>query len=195
MNKYEQNLDKNKANFVPLTPLSFLERAKDIYPNYEALIYEDKKFTWKEIYKRCIKFASALEKIGIGEGDTGKNTGGMGCYSPSRLFSPELEKKINTKIIEPTLKAIKELGTIYRGFLYVGLMIKDQNPYLVEFNVRMGDPECQTILPLLNDDLVEIFINCCLGKLTKDKIILSEKKSICIVLCSKGYPDNFKRKS
>ena len=70
MNKYEQNLDKNKANFVPLTPLSFLERAKDIYPNYEALIYEDKKFTWKEIYKRCIKFASALEKIGIGEGDT-----------------------------------------------------------------------------------------------------------------------------
>ena len=129
----------------------------------------------------------------IGEGDTGKNTGGMGCYSPSRLFSPELEKKINTKIIEPTLKAIKELGTIYRGFLYVGLMIKDQNPYLVEFNVRMGDPECQTILPLLNDDLVEIFINCCLGKLTKEKIILSEKKSICIVLCSKGYPDNFKR--
>ena len=60
MNKYEQNLDKNKANFVPLTPLSFLERAKDIYPNYEALIYEDKKFTWKEIYKRCIKFASDL---------------------------------------------------------------------------------------------------------------------------------------
>ena len=117
----------------------------------------------------------------------------MGCYSPSRLFSPELEKKINTKIIEPTLKAIKELGTIYRGFLYVGLMIKDQNPYLVEFNVRMGDPECQTILPLLNDDLVEIFINCCLGKLTKEKIILSEKKSICIVICSKGYPDNFKR--
>ena len=128
----------------------------------------------------------------IGEGDTGKNTGGMGCYSPSRLFSPELEK-INTKIIEPTLKAIKELGTIYRGFLYVGLMIKDQNPYLVEFNVRMGDPECQTILPLLNDVLVEIFINCFLGKLTKEKIILSEKKSICIVLCSKGYPDNFKR--
>ena len=70
MNKYEQNLDKNKANFVPLTPLSFLDRAKDIYPNYEALVYEDKKFTWKEIYKRCIKFASALETIGIGEGDT-----------------------------------------------------------------------------------------------------------------------------
>ena len=70
MNKYNQNLEKNDANFVPLTPLSFLERAKDIYPNYEALIYENKSFTWSQIYKRCIKFASALVKIGIGEGDT-----------------------------------------------------------------------------------------------------------------------------
>ena len=70
MSLYDKNLNKNDANFVPLTPLSFLERAKDIYPNYEALVYEDKKYTWSEIYKRCIKFASALNKIGIGEGDT-----------------------------------------------------------------------------------------------------------------------------
>ena len=70
MTDYDKHLDKNNANFVPLTPISFLERAKDIYPNYEALIYEDKKYTWSEIYKRCTKFASALEKIGIGKGDT-----------------------------------------------------------------------------------------------------------------------------
>ena len=70
MSDYEKNLDKNNANFVPLTPLSFLERAKDIYPNYEAIVYEDRKYTWSEIYKRCTKFASALEKIGIGKGDT-----------------------------------------------------------------------------------------------------------------------------
>ena len=70
MNNYEKNLDKNDANFVPLTPLSFLERAKDIYPNYEALVYENKSYTWNEVYKRCTKFASALEKIGIGYGDT-----------------------------------------------------------------------------------------------------------------------------
>ena len=70
MSNYDKNLDKNNANFVPLTPLSFLERAKDIYPNYEALIYEDRKYTWSEIFKRCTKFASALEKIGIGTGDT-----------------------------------------------------------------------------------------------------------------------------
>jgi len=70
MSDYEKDLEKNNANFVPLTPLSFLERAKDIYPNYEALVYEDRKYTWSQIYKRCIKFASALEKIGIRKGDT-----------------------------------------------------------------------------------------------------------------------------
>ena len=70
MGNYDTNLDKNNANFVPLTPLSFLKRAKDIYPNYEALVYEDRKYTWSEIYKRCTKFASALEKIGISKGDT-----------------------------------------------------------------------------------------------------------------------------
>ena len=70
MNHYETNLDKNDANYVPLTPLSFLERAKDIYPNYEAVVYESRKYTWSEVYKRCVKFASALEKIGIKTGDT-----------------------------------------------------------------------------------------------------------------------------
>ena len=70
MNPYETNLDKNNANYVPLTPLSFLERAKDIYPNYEAVVYESRKYTWSEVYKRCIKFASALDKLGIKTGDT-----------------------------------------------------------------------------------------------------------------------------
>ena len=70
MNHYDTNLDKNAANYVPLTPLSFLERVKDVYPNYEAIIYEDRKYTWSEVYKRAIKFASALEKIGIKKGDT-----------------------------------------------------------------------------------------------------------------------------
>ena len=70
MNYYDTNLDKNKANYVPLTPLSFLQRAKDIYPNYESVVYEDRKYSWSDIYKRCLKFASALEKIGIKKGDT-----------------------------------------------------------------------------------------------------------------------------
>ena len=134
---------------------------------------------------------SAQDHKRVGEGDTGKNTGGMGCYSPSRLLSPELSEKINKRIIEPTLKAIKDFGDRYIGFLYVGLMIKDKNPFLVEFNVRMGDPECQTIVPLLENDLTKLFLNCCLGKLKEEEVKLNNKRSICIVLCSKGYPDKY----
>ena len=70
MGHYDTNLDKNNANYVPLTPLTFLKRAKEIYPNYEAVIYEDRKYTWDQVYKRTVKFASALNKIGVGKGDT-----------------------------------------------------------------------------------------------------------------------------
>ncbi len=136
-------------------------------------------------------FQTAQDHKRVGENDTGKNTGGMGAYSPSRLYTAELDKKINEKIIKPTLKGIKELGTFYVGFLYVGLMIIDDEPYLIEFNVRMGDPECQTILPLLETDLGEIIQACCEKRLSSLEIKWKNKKSICIVLCSNGYPDKY----
>ena len=136
-------------------------------------------------------FGSAQDHKRVGEGDTGKNTGGMGCYSPSRLLNDQLELKIKTKIIEPTLNAINEHGGVYKGFLYVGLMIKGGEPFLIEFNVRMGDPECQTILPKLKTDLMDVFISCCDGTLNQLKISFSKSKSICVVLCSKGYPEKF----
>ena len=136
-------------------------------------------------------FGSAQDHKRVGEGDTGKNTGGMGCYSPSRLLSKDLELKIKTKIIEPTLNAINKSGGVYKGFLYVGLMIKNDEPFLIEFNVRMGDPECQTILPTLNTDLMDIFLSCCDGTLNLTNINFSKTKSVCIVLCSKGYPVEF----
>ena len=136
-------------------------------------------------------FGSAQAHKRVGEGDTGKNTGGMGCYSPSRLLTKDLEFKIQTKIIEPTLNAINERGGVYKGFLYVGLMIKNNDPFLIEFNVRMGDPECQTILPTLNTDLFDVLISCCDGTLNQINIDFSKSKSICVVLCSKGYPEKF----
>ena len=138
-------------------------------------------------------FQTAQDHKRVGENDTGKNTGGMGAYSPSRLYTSELDKKINEKIIKPTLRGIKELGTFYTGFLYVGLMIIDNEPYLIEFNVRMGDPECQTILPLLDTDLGEIILACCEKKLSDLEIKWKNKKSICIVLCSNGYPDKYEK--
>ena len=139
-------------------------------------------------------FGTAQDHKAVLEGDKGKNTGGMGAYSPSRLINNELEKKILNKIITPTMKGLKELGVSYKGFLYAGLMIVKNEPYLIEYNVRMGDPECQTILPKLNSDLLDIFISCCDEKLHKTKISWHNKKSLCIVLCSKGYPDNYKKK-
>jgi phosphoribosylamine--glycine ligase len=138
-------------------------------------------------------FGTAQDHKRVLEGDKGKNTGGMGAYSPSRLINKNLEEKILNKIIRPTLKGLSELGTEYRGFLYAGLMIINDEPYLIEYNVRMGDPECQTILPKLKTDILEIFLACCEKKLKEVDIDWLEKKSLCIVICSKGYPDEFNK--
>ena len=138
-------------------------------------------------------FNTAQDHKRVQEGDKGKNTGGMGAYSPSRLINKNLEIKILNKIIEPTLNGLKELDIEYRGFLYAGLMIKNNEPFLIEYNVRMGDPECQTILPRLETDLGDILLSCCQGKLDQIKINWSENKSMCIVLCSKGYPEKYNK--
>ena len=138
-------------------------------------------------------FDTAQDHKRVLEGDKGKNTGGMGAYSPSRLINNQLKNKIIKKIIEPTLKGLAELGTVYKGFLYTGLMIIKNEPYLIEYNVRMGDPECQTILPKLKTDLADIFLACCEQKLSEINIEWLNKKSLCIVVCSKGYPDLFEK--
>ena len=138
-------------------------------------------------------FETAQDHKRVNEGDKGKNTGGMGAYSPSRLINKNLETKIINKIITPTLNGLKDLGIDYRGFLYAGLMIKNEEPFLIEYNVRMGDPECQTILPKLETDLLEVFLSCCDEKLNEIEIKWNEKKSMSIVLCSKGYPDTYKK--
>jgi len=142
----------------------------------------------------CFKsFNTAQDHKRVGEGDTGKNTGGMGSYAPSKLINKNLEEKIINRIIKPTLRAIKDMDQIYNGFLYAGLMIKDNEPYLIEYNVRMGDPECQTILPLLKSDLLDLIIASCNNNLKEKNIEWFEKKSLCIVLCSKGYPESYKK--
>ena len=138
-------------------------------------------------------FGTAQDHKRVLDGDKGKNTGGMGAYSPSRLMSNELENKVIKKIIQPTLKALLDLNTKYKGFLYAGLMIVNDEPFLIEYNVRMGDPECQTILPKLKTDLLEIFLACCNKSLSKTNIEWQNKKSMCVVLCSKGYPEKFKK--
>ena len=136
-------------------------------------------------------FGTAQDHKRVLEGDKGKNTGGMGAYSPSKLDSIILREKILEKIIKPTLKGLNELNTNFTGFLYAGLMIVNEEPYLIEYNVRMGDPECQTILPKLKNDFLRLIISCVQKKLDKENIEWTEKKSLCIVLCSKGYPEKY----
>lgn len=138
-------------------------------------------------------FETAQDHKRVYEGDKGENTGGMGAYSPSRLINNNLEAKIIDKIINPTLSGLKDSGIEYRGFLYAGLMIQNNEPFLIEYNVRMGDPECQTILPKLSTDLMEILISCCDGKLNETNIKWDKRKSLSIVLCSKGYPGQYKK--
>ena len=155
----------------------------------EFLLGEEMSYFIISDGKEIKNFETAQDHKRVLEGDKGANTGGMGAYSPSRLINPVLEKKILSKIIEPTIKALKEMGSNYKGFLYAGLMIVDGEPYLIEYNVRMGDPECQTILPKLKTDLLEIIEACCEEKLKNIKIEWHDEKSLCVVLCSKGYPE------
>ena len=143
--------------------------------------------------KNFKKFGTAQDHKRLEEGDKGPNTGGMGAYSPSRLEREVLDDKILNKIIKPTLQALEDMKTNFKGFLFAGLMIKDEEPYLIEYNVRMGDPECQTILPRLKTNFFEIIENTLEGKLDKINFDWYDDKSLCIVLSSKGYPEKFKR--
>jgi phosphoribosylamine--glycine ligase len=138
-------------------------------------------------------FGSAQDHKRVYEGDKGPNTGGMGAYSPAPIVTKDLEKKIISRIINPTLSALKRKKEPYNGFLYVGLMIKNNEPYLIEYNIRMGDPECQAILPRLKTDFGKIIKNTILNKLKDIKIEWVNDKSMTIVLCSKGYPKSYKK--
>ena len=159
----------------------------------EFLVGEEMSYFIITDGKKIKNFETAQDHKRVLEGDKGANTGGMGAYSPSRLINPVLEEKILNKIIKPTIKALKEMGSNYKGFLYAGLMIINGEPYLIEYNVRMGDPECQTILPKLKTDLLKIVEACCQEKLKDLKIEWHDKKSLCVVICSKGYPNRYNK--
>ena len=117
----------------------------------------------------------------------------MGAYSPAPIVNKLLEKKIKERIIQPTLKYLKKKKKPYNGFLYAGLMIKDNDPYLIEYNIRMGDPECQVIMPRLKTDIIKIIYNTIKNKLNKTKIEWTNQNCMTIVLCAKGYPGIYKK--
>ena len=140
-----------------------------------------------------IPIGTAQDHKRIGENDTGPNTGGMGAYSPSFLISNEVEEKIKKKIIEPTLKAMKDIGCPYQGILYAGLMIENSEPKLIEYNIRFGDPECQIIMMRLENDLLDLIISTLEKNLKNKKITWTKDHGITIVAASNGYPGNFEK--
>ena len=127
----------------------------------------------------------------VGEGDTGLNTGGMGAYAPAPVLTPDLEKKVREKILEPTLRGMRDRGHPFRGVLYAGLMITpDGEPYLLEFNVRFGDPEAQVTVPLLKGDFGEACHACATGELKEGMLSVAKRHALCVVLAAHGYPGN-----
>ena len=138
-------------------------------------------------------FGTAQDHKRVREKDKGPNTGGMGAYSPALIINKKIEHKIINRIVRPTLRYLKKNKNPYVGFLYIGLMIRNGEPYLIEFNVRMGDPECQVIIPRLKTDIVKVFLNTVNNKLINTDISWQKKKCMTIVLCSKGYPGNYEK--
>jgi phosphoribosylamine---glycine ligase len=137
--------------------------------------------------------ASAGDYKKIGEGDIGKNTGGMGTYSPSHRISAKMEEQIMHDVINPTLSYMNEHGMPYVGFLYAGFMINEDGAFLLEYNVRMGDPETQSIVTRLDCDLLDILLKTVDGNLEEADIKLTNKKSVTVVLAANGYPDTYKK--
>jgi phosphoribosylamine--glycine ligase len=135
-----------------------------------------------------LSLISAQDHKRVGDGDTGPNTGGMGAYSPARLMTHALDRKIMTEVILPTVEAMKAEGCPFSGVLYAGLMIVDGEPKLIEYNARFGDPECQALMLRLESDLVEMLYATAIGKLQDVKPVWSEQPSICVVMAAKGYP-------
>ena len=124
----------------------------------------------------------------IGEGGTGPNTGGMGAFSPAPIVDGTLLNRVCREIIEPTLQGMQEEGTPYQGVLYCGLMITDEGPKVVEYNCRLGDPEAQVVLPLVESDLVDVFESMAEGTLETGSLRASSRAAACVVLASNGYP-------
>ena len=139
-----------------------------------------------------IPMATSQDHKRIFDDDKGPNTGGMGAYSPTPVVDSELAKKIQKEVIDKTMESLKHEGIDFKGFLYAGIMISDNKPYVLEYNVRMGDPECQPILMRFNSDLLEYLIAASDGKLSEmDQISWNKQYAVCVVIASKGYPEAY----
>lgn len=129
----------------------------------------------------------------IGEGDTGLNTGGMGAVSPVPFVNKDLREKIEERIVKPTVSGIKARGFKYNGFVFIGLMIVEGNPYVIEYNVRMGDPETEVVIPRIESDLLSHLKACAEGTLGKEELKISSNYATTVMMVSGGYPESYEK--
>ena len=141
-----------------------------------------------------LPMVAAQDHKQVGEGDTGPNTGGMGAYAPTPIVTPEVMEHVQTQVLEPTLRTLRDRGITYRGVLYAGLMIApDGQPSVVEFNCRFGDPETQVVLPLLKSDLATVMMACAEGTLHEIDLEWHDSYAACVVMASGGYPGAYEK--
>ena len=154
----------------------------------ECLIGEEASFFALSDGEHALALQSAQDHKRVGDGDTGPNTGGMGAYSPAPVMTPEMEERVMAEIIRPTITAMKERGTPFRGVLFAGLMITEQGPKLIEYNTRFGDPECEVLMPRLESDLLDLIMAVLDGNLQTAKPRWSDQHALAIVYAANGYP-------
>ncbi|WP_299663656.1 phosphoribosylamine--glycine ligase [uncultured Ruegeria sp.] len=142
-----------------------------------------------------LSIGTAQDHKRVGEGDTGLNTGGMGAYSPAPVLSAEIEALAMDQIVRPTVAEMKRRGTPFQGVLYAGLMIKDGQPRLVEYNVRFGDPECQVLMMRLGAQAMDLMHAAAEGRLAETRVNWAEDHAITVVLAAKGYPGSYEKGS
>ncbi|MEC8040101.1 MAG: phosphoribosylamine--glycine ligase [Pseudomonadota bacterium] len=143
----------------------------------------------------CLAIGTAQDHKRVGEGDTGLNTGGMGAYSPAPVLSDEIAEKAMNEIIKPTMKVMADRGMPYQGVLYAGLMIKDGQPRLVEYNVRFGDPECQVLMLRFQGDLLAVMLAVAEGRLAEAQVNWADDHAMTVVMAAKGYPGAYEKGS
>ena len=141
----------------------------------------------------CLPMGTAQDHKRIGEGDTGPNTGGMGAYSPAPVLSEEIAQKALDQIVRPTMEEMVRRGMPYQGVLYVGLMIKDGQPRLVEYNVRFGDPECQVLMMRLGAQALDLMHACADGRLAEAQVTWADDHAMTVVMAAAGYPGSYEK--
>ena len=197
-------LASGKGVFIPETKEASLKATEEIFKGKfgqagEIVVLEEKiEGPEVSVFALCdgknyVLLPTAQDHKRLNENDKGPNTGGMGAYSPTPLITKTNLKRITKEIIEPTITTLLKKNIDYRGVLYFGLMITKSGPKVIEYNCRFGDPECQTIMPLMDKDFIILLQKCSLGKLIGNETIeMSDKFSGCVIATSKGYPNDYK---